>query len=108
MRILIASLFVMSLFSCQQGNQKQNQSSEHEAKASVIEDTIHIGKMHCEMCIASVEKGVTSVEGVQYAKAILADSIAVVRYNSSETSLKEIHNAIIQRGYTVKDNVPVP
>jgi len=103
MRILLIILFITGFYSCQQGNQKQNQSSEPVAVASVIEDTIHIGKMHCEMCVASVEKGVTGVEGVDYVKAILADSVAVVRYDPAETSLEEIHNAIVLRGYTIKE-----
>jgi copper chaperone len=108
MRILITILFFVGLFSCQQGNQKQNQSSEPVEVASVIEDTVHIGKMHCEMCVASVEKGVSDVEGVEYVKAMLDDSIAVVRYDKIETSLEEIHNAIVKRGYTVKENSTQP
>jgi copper chaperone len=106
MRFLLTILIIAGLLSCQQGNQKQNQSSEPEAMASVVEDTIHIGKMHCEMCVASVEKGVAGLEGVDDVKAILADSVAVVKYNPTETSLEEIHNAIVQRGYTVKETFP--
>ncbi len=108
MRIILLALFFIGLISCQQGNKKQNQSSETVVAATVIEDTVHIGKMHCEMCVASVEKGVSGVEGVDYVKAILADSIAVVRYDKTETSLDEIHDAIVKRGYLVKADSPKP
>jgi copper chaperone len=108
MRILFVTIIFMGLFSCQQGNQKQNKSTETVAAASVIEDTVHIGKMHCEMCVASVEKGVSGVEGVEYVKAILDDSIAIVRYDKTETNLEEIQGAIVKRGYTIKENGSKP
>jgi copper chaperone len=108
MRFLLTVLLLTGLLSCQQGSQKQNQTTEPEAVAAFVEDTIHIGKMHCEMCVASVEKGITSLEGVNYVKAILADSVALVKYNPNETSLEEIHNVIVQRGYTIKEGVSMP
>jgi copper chaperone len=108
MRNFITILLIIVLFSCQQGNKKQNESAEPAAVAEVIEDTIHIGKMHCEMCVASVEKGVASVEGVEYVKANLADSVAIVKYDKTETSLEEIHNAIVKRGYIIKENISNP
>ena len=108
MRYIIIVAIAVIGFSCGQNNQKQDNSSASVADNQLSLDTIHIGKMHCEMCVASVEKGVQSVEGVEYVKAVLEDSIAVVRYNSSETNLREIHGVIVKRGYTIKEDVTNP
>jgi copper chaperone len=108
MRAIKFATILLFIFSCQMGNQKQKNTEDTTVSEVIYEDTIHIGKMHCEMCVASIEKGITDMEGVEYVKAVLSDSIAVVRYNSSETSLDEIKKTVVKRGYTIKENVTNP
>lgn len=102
MKNILVFIFSLMFFSCGQGNQQRNSSTELLTGNTLTKDTILIGKMHCEMCVASIEKGVKSVEGVEYVKAILDDSIAVVHYDNMQTSLNEIHQVIKKRGYLVK------
>jgi copper chaperone len=106
MKIFISLMAIFLLLSCQQGNKKQGNNSEVPVSQNMHEETLQIGKMHCEMCVASIEKGLINLDGVVYAKAELDDSIAIVRYDASKTNLAEIRTAIEKRGYTVKDNVP--
>jgi copper chaperone len=107
MKIIISILAVFFLLSCQQGNQKKETNSEVPISQTMHEETLKIGKMHCEMCVASIEKGLLSLDGMEYAKAELSDSTAMVRFDASKTSLAEIRTAIEKRGFTVKDNAPV-
>jgi copper chaperone len=106
MKIIISLMAVFFLLSCQQGNQKKENNSEFPVSQAMHEETLQIGKMHCEMCVASIEKGLINLDGVEYAKAELDDSTAVVRFDAYKTNLAEIRTAIEKRGYTVKDNAP--
>lgn len=104
MRTLFFLVGIFLLVSCSQGNKQQNGGDESSAEqVAQTEVTLHIGGMHCDMCVASIEKGVGAVDGVEFVKAQLSDSTAVVRFNESETGLAEIKAAIEKRGYSVKE-----
>jgi copper chaperone len=97
-------LFVLLAFaSCQSGNNKQ-QSDDQTAKTpvQVVETTINVGGMHCDMCVQSIEKGVNQLAGIEFVKASLNDSTTIVKFDASKTSLNEIEKAIEKRGYSIK------
>ena len=97
-------LFVLLAFvSCQTGNKNQ-QSNDEKAKApvQVVETTINVGGMHCDMCVKSIEKGVNQLDGIEFVKASLNDSTATVKYDAAKTDLVQIEKAIEKRGYSVK------
>jgi copper chaperone len=102
MRIVFFLIGIFLLISCNQGNNRQNEKNGTELQIALTEVTLQIGGMHCEMCVASIEKGVGAVEGVELVKAELDDSTAVVKFNNAQTNLTEITQAIEKRGYTVK------
>lgn len=97
-------MLVFVLFSCGSGNNntKEEQSQTKSAETLVVEATINIGGMHCDMCVASVTKGVNELNGITAVKVSLEDSIAVVSYQADEVELAEIEKAIEKRGYTIK------
>lgn len=97
-------LFVLLAFvSCQSGS-KNEESNKETAKApvQVVEATINVGGMHCDMCVQSIEKGVNQLKGIEFVKANLNDSTAKVKFDASKTNLAEIEKAIEKRGYSVK------
>lgn len=102
MRNLIFILGIFFLVSCA-GQKKQNEGKDSSAEAALTEVTLNVGGMHCDMCVASIEKGVGAVEGVEYVNAELSDSTTVVKFNEAETNLAEIKQAIEKRGYTIKE-----
>ena len=102
MRNLVFILGIFFLVSCG-GQKKQNEGNDSSAQATLTEVTLNVGGMHCDMCVASIEKGVGAVEGVEFVKAELSDSTTVVKFNEAETNLAQITQAIEKRGYTVKE-----
>lgn len=97
-------LFVLLAFvACQSGNKNQ-QSNDEAAKVTVqvVETTINVGGMHCDMCEKSIEKGVNQLQGIEFVKASLNDSTAKVKFDASKTNLTEIEKAIEKRGYSIK------
>ena len=92
--VLIAGMFILS---CQSA--KNNQE---ESQAAVVEKTVHISGMHCDMCEASIEKGINELDGIEYVEASWNDSITVVKYDENVTSMEDIEKAIEKRGYSVK------
>ena len=102
MRNLVFILGIFFLISCG-GQKKQNDGNDSTAQAVLTEVTLNVGGMHCDMCVASIEKGVGEIEGVEFVDAELSDSTAVVHFNEAETSWAEITQAIEKRGYTVKE-----
>ena len=96
--VLISGLFFLG---CQSGNNNQEKSGE-SGNAVVIEKTFHISGMHCDMCEASIEKGINELEGIEHVHASWNDSVTVVKYNENVTSMEDIEKAIEKRGYAVK------
>jgi Cu+-exporting ATPase len=103
MKNLIIFLIALFLFSCQANSNKDNKEMEAENQiVELVSDTLNIGGMHCDMCVASIEKGVNELEGIEFVQANLSDSTTVVKYDSNSLGLDEIENAIEKRGYSVK------
>lgn len=94
--ILIAFIFV----ACSSGEKKATDNSTQNAK--LVEATVHIGGLHCGNCVASVEKGINGLEGVENVVVTLADSTAVVKYDTSKLELAAIEKTVESRGYSVK------
>ena len=59
---------------------------------------IKIDGMHCEHCAASVEKALSSLEGVKKVKVKLAKGIAKL---DGEVSDEAIKTAVTEAGFTV-------
>lgn len=74
-----------------------------QALASV---EIPVQGMHCASCVQNIEKALLRTRGVTKAAVNLATERARVEYIPSETSLKEIKEAIEQVGYRVLEVPP--
>lgn len=81
---------------------KEKQATKVAAPEKVVEATINISGMHCDMCVASIEKGVKALDGIKQVKASLNDSNAIVNYDESKVKLAQIEKAIEKRGYSIK------
>jgi copper chaperone len=103
MRIILFFVALIFLISCQNGKSSQEKNVEVSTEVKFNEEVLNIGKMHCEMCVASIEKGLGSVEGVEYVKANLGDSTALIRYDASKTNISEFRAVIEKRGYILKN-----
>jgi Cu+-exporting ATPase len=101
-------LFVLAAFvSCNSGNKNTNAEKPEadQPKVEVVETTINISGMHCDMCVASITKGVNELAGIDSVKVSLEDSTAFVVYETGKVELAEIEKAIEKRGYTVKSGM---
>lgn len=94
-------LLVVLFMSCQQGKKQQDENST-VSTSELVKTTVLIGGMHCDMCVASVTKGVTELAGVDSVYVSLSDSNAVVLFDAEKTSVNDIEEAIIKRGYSIK------
>ncbi len=103
MKKLFFLAIIMAFVSCNSGTKNTNSEPAGKAvKPEMVVTTVNIGGMHCEMCVASIEKGVNELEGVASVEVSLSDSTAVVSYDASKLDLVEIGKAIEKRGYSVK------
>ena len=99
MKKLLYLFILVGFVACNSGTQKNTEIAQPE---QIVESTIDIGGLHCDACVASVEKGVNSLSGIESVKVTLADSTAIVTYNASAVSIDEIEKSIEKRGYTIK------
>ncbi|HSO89485.1 MAG TPA: heavy metal-associated domain-containing protein [Draconibacterium sp.] len=102
MKKLFYLIIVLGMVSCQSGNKNVQQEKTTTAPVQTVEATINIGGMHCENCVASVEKGVKALDGIESVTVSLNDSIAVVSFDGSKVQLTQIEEAIKSRGYSIK------
>lgn len=97
MKKILIVFIAFAFVACSSGEKKASEKS-----AKIVEATINIGGLHCENCVASVEKGINALNGINEVVVTLADSTAVVKYDASTLELAEIEKAVEKRGYSVK------
>jgi len=102
MKRLFFLIAVIAFVSCQPGNKNKTEEKSATESVQVVESTINIGGMHCDMCVASIEKGVKELDGIVAVAVSLNDSTAVVSYEPSKVELAKIEKAIEARGYSIK------
>ena len=102
-RLFIIAFVVIGFTACQSGNKNSADDNANSAPVELVQTTIDIGGMDCDMCVKSVEKGVNELTGIASVAVSLDDSIAVVKYDAGKVQLAEIEKAIEKRGYKVKD-----
>lgn len=100
MKKLLIILIAFAFVACSSGEKKASESSTKNVE--IVETTINISGLHCENCVASVTKGINSLEGIEDVVVTLSDSTAVVNFDASKLELAEIEKAIEKRGYSVK------
>ena len=61
--------------------------------------TLKINGMHCTGCSARLEKVLKNTSGVEEASVDFDTKEAKIKYNSSEVSIEEITNAIVDAGF---------
>ncbi|MBT3383597.1 MAG: heavy-metal-associated domain-containing protein [Prolixibacteraceae bacterium] len=99
-------VFIILIFvSCNTGSKNTNPDKATTESAEVVETTLNISGMHCDMCVASIEKGINELAGIEHVKASLSDSTAVVKFDAAKTNLAEIEKAIVKRGYKIKSDL---
>ncbi|TAM83380.1 MAG: heavy metal translocating P-type ATPase [Acidobacteria bacterium] len=64
---------------------------------------LKVGGMSCSFCVASMTKALERAEGVRRASVNLAHEEALVEYEPSRMSARELKKIIIDLGYTVRD-----
>ncbi len=104
-KLVIIVLVIAGFAACQSGNKKATAEKEDAVPVQLVQTTINVGGMDCDMCVKSVEKGVNELTGISSVAVSLNDSTAVVKYDASKVQLAEIEKAIEKRGYKVKSSL---
>ncbi|GAB1450586.1 hypothetical protein MASR2M47_06420 [Draconibacterium sp.] len=102
MKNLFYLLIILAFVSCQSGTKNKTDDKSTIETTQVVESTINIGGMHCDMCVASIKKGVNELEGIVSVTVSLDDSTAVVSFDKSKVDQAKIEQAIEARGYSIK------
>lgn len=101
MKSIIIVLLVIILAACQQGN-KNSRENQVPEPTQTSQATINISGMHCENCVASIEKGIKELDGIDSVAVSLTDSTAMVLFDPAKVDVEKIGQAIEGRGFTVK------
>ena len=56
--------------------------------------------MSCAACASSIEQAIRTIPGVSECSVNFAAERAVVNYDSSQTSIQEIQDAVVEAGYS--------
>lgn len=73
---------------------------ENVAGTSTLEThDIGVAGMTCDHCVRRVEKALRSVKGVTDVRVDLAAALATVTFDSTQTHMPELQDAILKSGY---------
>ncbi len=98
-KLLFIALVSIAVAAC---SPKQQPADKDKTPAVYVEMNLRVEGMTCDHCEASIATGVNLLSGIDSISANHEDSTAFVRFDSNKTNLKEITEAIAQRGYVVK------
>ena len=66
-----------------------------------MEQTFNIGGMSCGGCVASVERAVRALPGIEAVQVDLTSSSAKVAFDAAQIDASQIKHAIEEAGYDV-------
>jgi Cu+-exporting ATPase len=64
---------------------------------------LKIGGMSCSFCVATIQRALERLEGVESASVNLAHEEALVEHDPDRVSRQEIERTLVEIGYTVRD-----
>jgi Cu+-exporting ATPase len=64
--------------------------------------------MDCSGCVATVQKAIAQIPGVETVDVLLSSEKAVIKLDPKQVQLSAIHNAVKQAGYSVLEPEAVP
>ena len=102
MKKLLYLIVLLVFVSCDTGNRNAKSDEATMDQSKIVETTINIGGMHCDMCVNSIEKGINELDGITAVAVSLNDSTAKVSYDVQKVQLAQIEKAIEKRGYSIK------
>lgn len=102
MKKLLYLIVLLVFVSCNTGNRNAKSDEATMGQSKIVETTINIGGMHCDMCVNSIEKGINELDGITAVAVSLNDSTAKVSYDVQKVQLAQIEKAIEKRGYSIK------
>ena len=97
--LLFIAIIIIAAAACSQPKQP---ADKDKTPAVLVEMILKVEGMTCDHCEASIATGVNLLAGIDSISANHEDSTAFVRFDSNKTNLKEISEAIAQRGFVVK------
>jgi mercuric ion transport protein len=97
--ILILFVFVAVVLSCN-GNSKKVEKSESHMEASLV--SVSISGMTCTGCEQTIQKSISSLEGVKSVKASFTTGIALVEYYPSKVDTMKMKECVSKTGYTAR------
>lgn len=80
---------------------------EHEELPAIeyTTETIKLETIHCQMCVATVQKAIAEVEGIYEANVDLTTKMATVSFDPDITSLSDIEKSIANAGYHANETL---
>ena len=97
--LLFIAIIIIAAAACSQPKQPVDKD---KIPVVLVEMNLKVEGMTCDHCEASIATGVNLLAGIDSISANHEDSTAFVRFDSNKTNLKEISEAIAQRGFVVK------
>lgn len=91
------TFFLLSYLSCQSGKTDMKTVSPE----NLVEVNIEVKGMTCEGCENAIVKNLDAIAGVEKATASHKDSIALVTFDQTQTSIEELVKSIENTGYKV-------
>jgi copper chaperone CopZ len=70
-------------------------------KKNVSEVTFNIDGMHCNMCAANLQRGLSETDGVKKASVSFDTKKAEISYDPGKTSPEKLAQAVSEIGYSV-------
>lgn len=98
-KVLFISAFSIAIAAC---SPKQQPADKDKTPIVWEEANLRVEGMSCDGCEQTIATGVNKLAGIDSISANHEDSTAFVRFDPAKTNLKEISEAIAQRGYEVK------
>ncbi len=98
MKNFVFIILALVLFACQ-NNKSTKAGSDTQTIAELTEATFDVSGMTCDHCVASINKSVGELEGVDLVETTLDDSTTVVKFDKSKVTVDEIIKTIDSRGY---------
>jgi len=94
---LLFSILFIGLYSCSFNNKQQEVITIKES--DIVQKNIKVKGMTCVGCEITLEENLSKIKGVVHVKASHKKENAIIKFDSTKTSLPQIKKAIKKSGY---------
>ncbi len=100
---IVLSVMLLSLLLTGCGQKQSSSGGEQPAAVNLETTTISTSSIMCGMCVSTIEKAVSGVDGVETVEVNLQEKLTTVKFDKAKLDIASLEKTISEAGYDANE-----